>query len=775
MLKYFTVSLLSLSSFLLNAQGYDIRVVSKDSDEGLPFAAVQIGPYNGFFTDEDGYIHLDRRQTADADTILISYVGFEQQSRSVSSLNAESLTLIPLQSLSDLPTITVTTPSAVFNRSLSVVSPKIEELERIPVLAGESDLLKALQLLPGVSGTIEGTADLSIRGGNTGQTHLIIDGNPIYNANHIGGFISSLPSFGVKRIDVYKGGIPARFGGRLSGVIDVQLREGRQDETRHELAIGTGLLRGGTEGPLGEHITYLAAARVAYPTLIQNLAAVGSYKKGESGSHEIFNLRDGIAKLSYDKNRLKATTSLFFSGDSGFSQDDPGPEQFTFEDFGWSSFSVAQQFRYQLDGGFIAKASLTYNQYGYNYFNRERTTENRQIQNSSGTVSAVLRDPGGRASLDYQITQNVLLSVGVDAIRHGFTHEQTATDESGVEIPDTLDLSQSDTEFNLYTQFRADLLNRRLQIQGGLRNSRLLGAGFSYLEPRVRIGYTFGTGLSLNAGLDYNNQFLHQVRADETIFPNELWLIASDNYLPARARQYFVGLATTLPWIDVNLAVEAFDKEMTGLTEASPFRATQSSTAADFLETLITNGEGRVQGLEFMAERSSECLAVSVSYTLSSSDRRYASLNDGEWFPYTFDKQHDLAITAGYQMKRNWFFTGTWVYQTGRAATVPVLTSPLNNIFSTINNARFAPFHRLNVGFEKTWAGKKRGGHEHVLTLSLYNAYNRENPYAMSFFPRSQTVQDPLTGEQVSVNRIEINTRSLLPIIPGISYRRKIR
>jgi outer membrane receptor protein involved in Fe transport len=168
----------------------------------------------------------------------------------------------------------------VNGNSGSIVSPSVPRLKNLPALAGETDILKSLTLLPGISTGLEGTANLQIRGGNPSQTHILLDGVTLYNSNHLGGFLSSIDPYGVKNLTVYKGGIPARYGGRLSGVLDIDLREGRKDKHTEEFFIGTATLRAGREGPLGKRGSYVASGRYSYPTLILNALGIGNYKKG---------------------------------------------------------------------------------------------------------------------------------------------------------------------------------------------------------------------------------------------------------------------------------------------------------------------------------------------------------------------------------------------------------------------------------------------------------------------------------------------------------------
>jgi len=768
---------LSLLFFLISTpaigQNIRVRVVAAVSREHLPYATVSLNDQNAFYTDEDGYFSFPLVDPSDS--LQIAYVGYQTARLRAGDLALDRLNMVIMYSQSDLPTVEVTTPRAVFNRSLSIMSPELEALERVPLLAGESDPLKALQLLPGVSGSTEGSAGLSIRGGNVSQTHLIVDGNAIYNANHIGGFLSSLPSFGIKRIDVYKGGMPARFGGRLSGVVDVQLRDGRRDGDRHEFVVGTGLMRAGTEGPLGKKWTYLATGRIAYPNLIDRLITSGGVEKGVRGSQEVFSMQDAVGKLTYRSDRFQTSTSVFASGDNGFGQNDLRQNRFFFDEFNWSNFSLAQQFRFDLQPALILKGALQYNRYAYNYQNKEVRSDPTRQRVNTGSIGARLNDPGARLRLDYQPSPKFFISGGVHVLGHDFRHRQSERIETRAVNRDTLDLSQRSVELSSFAQIRADLFDRHLTIDAGIRNSRLLNSRFNYLEPRIRLGYNFGPAFSLNAGLDYSTQYLHQVAADVTIFPNDLWLIASNTYQPSRSRQFFVGAATYIKRWNTSFSVEAYTKEMTGLTEANPFKSNAETGPANFLSNLISNGRGRTRGVEFYVERQSEKLSLSVSYTLAASERKYASLNEGQWFPFTFDRRHDIAINAGYQLARGWYFTGTFVYQSGRTVTVPVLTSPLFNVFGTVNNGRFPPFHRLNLGFEKKWSGHKHKNHQHSLTLSVYNAYNRANPYDVFFFPSTATQIDPVTGEQIVRSTVDVGTRGLFPFIPGISYKRTIK
>lgn len=757
------------------AQNMTIIVVDSLTKEPLPYASFFTDDKRNGYASEEGVINLKVTKNYQEEVLVqINYVGYKLKPIAINSYSSVSLFTVELVPKSDLPKIIVTSPKDIFNGSLSILSPDITSLERVPLIGGEVDLLKAIQLYPGISGETEGTAGLNVRGGNASQTHLIIDGNTIYNANHIGGFISSLPSFGVKNMTIYKGGMPADYGGRLSGILDVQLRDGRKDKVFKKITIGTGLLRAGLEGPLNKSWSYLVNGRIAYPNLIAQVLRVGSYQRNKSGTFEAFNLRDGIAKVTRKSDRLKLSTSVFHSGDSGFSQDDTNPNDFAYEDFSWSTTSLAQRLRYLPSARMVIKGGLSFTNYGYNYFSRSETTNGSGISLSEewNEINASLRDAGADIKVDYSLTPDVHISAGMEYKQHQFNHDQERFFDQQEEIQDTTALDQSSSTYAGFVRFRLSSSNDKINIDAGLRHAALLNPSHQYLEPRIKVGIAPSKYWRFNFGFDANTQFVHRLAADQTLFPNELWLIANNTWKPSQSRQVFAGFTKFFQNSGLFFSLEAYYKELKELTESDPLQTSSVTTNVNFVQSALSNGRGRTKGIETYLEWKENRFDLSLAYTLSSSERQFPQLNESEWFPFTFDRRHDISVQLFFSLPKKWTVGGTFVHQTGRALTAPIALTTDYGIYGDINNARFPPFHRLNLSVTKSWKGKRKPNYEHQLSFSLYNAYNRRNLYALRLEPIREYSEPGPNGER-RLERVSIvaNGRTLFPfMIPGISY-----
>lgn len=341
---------------------FSIQGVVRDSltREALPFANVQSTRSGLYATaDASGYFVLPIDTLHTTDSIRFTYVGFRPKMLSLKSIMLDEINPIDLASNTDLPVIEVRVPTTTRVPSATVLTPSIADLERTPAVLGEVDPLKSLTLLPGISGGSEGSASLNIRGGNPNQTDLLVDGNRIYNINHIGGFLSALPAFAIKTLTVYKGGVPARYGGRLSGVVDVTLKEGRRDQLTQTYTLGLGTLQAGVEGPAGSKSSFLLGGRYSYPIIFYNLGNSGSYKRNERGNFSTVGLYDLIGKFRRDYGRHVLTASAFVSGDRGWDQEEQTFD-LTTNAFSWGNRSLTAKHQYRDAVGGVWTSSIQY-------------------------------------------------------------------------------------------------------------------------------------------------------------------------------------------------------------------------------------------------------------------------------------------------------------------------------------------------------------------------------------------------------------------------------
>jgi outer membrane cobalamin receptor len=774
-MKNYLITLLALLLIPLGLSGQSLtgRVVDARTREALPFATVILLPNRASgYTNERGEFALAGGWAAERDSLLITYVGYGGlRLRALSYLNGD-FTEIGLVASVELPTVEVTVPIDYVGNSSSVLSPRISELESVPALLGENDPLKALAFLPGVSTGLEGTAGVQLRGGNANQTDLLIDGVRVYNVNHVGGFLSAVPAYGVRDITVYKGGTPARFGGRLSGVLDISLREGRKDQHTQEFTLGTALIRGGAEGPIGKRSSYIVHGRLGYPTQLYSLFSRGSYKKAVRGNHQTFNLADFYGKYTYRHRGWEVSLSTFQSGDWGFDQTNVN-QLLLLDDFNWTNATYALNLRRRLNPKTTLYSTLSYLDYSYNYTNLSVIQD--EDGNDSAEAGSIFATDNYSANVRvvHETSKLLQLSAGGEWLQQSFDASFEAINSRAEEPRLSQNFLQQSSTFSGFGQADFSLADR-LELMAGLRYGYFNGriqAG--YWQPRLRVSLKLKPNLFFNAGYDGNVQFDHQLRTDLSIFPNEFWVQANDLLPPSLSRQVYAGLGGSLPAIqNIQWSVEIFYKRMENLARIIPGQEVAVRFETELSEAEIaTRGDGRAKGLEVFLRKTTGDFQFWLAYTLSSSERRYAVINEGEWFPFTFDRRHDLSSRVSQKLARGWALNASFVFQTGISFTAPIATTALYDIYGSYNNARYPPFHVLNLGADRSWMGKKHPQRQHQISFSIYNAYNRANPYSVNVSLKQEQQTNPTTGATETVVSRGIVTRSLLPIVPGISYR----
>jgi outer membrane receptor for ferrienterochelin and colicin len=765
---------LLLISFSLAAQtSLKGTVLDQKTKEPLAYAVIFAGKNQqiAVYADDLGFYQFTVPK--DEKTITASYVGYESVTYYLDSLDGGGTVNFSLPSSVLLPTVEVVGQSKTFGNTTSILTPSLRTLAQTPSLLGEVDLLKSLTLLPGISAGVEGTSGIQIRGGNANQTHLLIDGIPMYNVNHIGGFLSAIPDFGVKGITVFKGGVPPRYGGRLSGVLDILLREGRRDKISQQYTIGLGTLQGGIEGPSGKRGSFLLNARAAWPTLLGNIINSGNYQKGQDGSHRTFALYDFLGKYVFQKNNTKLTLSAFSSGDDGFAQDDLDNGLFL-DEFNWRNTALALQFRQTIGQKSVLHGALQWSNYTYTFAGTSVFPSIEGEYRNFGRDRIELKDWSANVSYSYKVSNAINTQIGLQATQHEY--DTQILEKFNSPVIDTMGVrafTQSALESSAFWEGNLRTPNEKLLVTGGLRVSSLFNNNqqFINLEPRLRVSWQLIKNVNLNAGYDKHTQYLHQLTTDVAIFPNDIWLIADNNNLPETAEQVYLGLGGTLgKGIELQWSAEVFYKTTTEQIRVLPGRESSLTLSNTLDEIIARNGQGRSKGLELFVNQQGERLQYWVAYTLSFSDRQYAQINDGEWFPFTFDRRHDISIQSSYQVTEKWLLSTNFVYQTGYSFTAPITTARLFDIYSTFNNARLPAFHRLNLGASRQWTAKRNESHLKQLTFSVYNAYNRANPFSVEVNP-VRVLADPNMPSGDYYLKLQTFTRSLFPLIPSVSYK----
>ena len=743
-------------------------VFDQVTKEPLVYAIVAVPALGASgYTDKQGYFNLKINPTGEDVRLIFSYIGYKDTAM---YYNDDSYLRIGLRADAVLPTVTVRGGESRWGGSGSILSPPVEELQAVPLLFGESDLLKSITLLPGVSTGLEGTANVQIRGGNPSQTNTILDGVTLFNTGHFGGFLSSIDPYGVKGIDIYKGGIPGRYGGRLSGVLDIILRQGRLDKRKIEVSVGTATVRAGSEGAIGESTSYVVGGRYSYPSTLINLFGPGDFVQGESGSKTVSSMFDSSLKIHRNLKNGEISGLFFISGDWGVSQSSTSG-RLILDNYRWTTTAAAIASKHRINENFSWINRISYTSYGYSY-----GTDEKQLIEGRPAVTFSAIDQASKLNsqrllsrVKYYHTNNIQLEGGVEATRHSFQNIGSQASGGEDNVP-TLDDKLLGAEVATFAQ--ADLENSRGNLRGmiALRASTLTSLSRVYFEPRARFSFDLLEPLTLNCGVDFNTQYVHQLSTLNSIFPNDIWILADEEFVPSRANQVYAGLSVNLFKGKLTASVEGFRKKMSELITLNDRSGNLFAIPETWRSTVSRNGMGDVRGGELYVKKNGEVFTGWIAYTFSSSTRTYAGLNSGRSFPYTFDRTHDLAVTGSVKVGNGWSISSTFVYQTGQAITLPIAVTADYFVYGDVNNARVPNYHRLDIGLSRRFQARK-SRQWRVLTFSIYNAYSRANPIDFRLEPTTRLGADPQTGQPVLVDGYNVIQRSLFPIVPSVSYK----
>lgn len=751
-----------------------LTVVDSTTQQPLSYALVYNLDRNySAETDPGGSLILNKRIMNELPFVTVSRVGYREKTVQLQAEKSELIIL--LATVSGLPSVEVVakqTGPELGSSSNILYTP---QLAAVPALLGEFDPIKALTLLPGVSTGAEGTAGIIIRGGNPNQTSLLIDGVPVYNVNHLGGFLSAIPGYGTGAIKIYKGGVPARYSGRLSGVIDVAVDEGRNDRHTKQIGIGTALARLGAEGPLGENGSYFIGGRLGYPTYLNEWASASRYERNEFGSITALRMYDTLGKLTYRLGDWKLSGTVFLSGDSGFDQFGSA-FNFNYEEFEWGNIMGSFRAQRQLKPNWRVGINLSYGSYDYEIFNRRVVTGLGQqfIVPSQGFNNSSVNDTRLHATSEWTTSYGLQVENGVELVSRKF--DQDLRLNLLGELPVNRIVQLSPTEQAVYTSLKWSNPQSSINLRGGLRlnHFRSNELSFSRWQPRLALNFRLLKPLFLNLGYDRQHQFVHEFQVNTSLLPSSIWEL-TDGRLPlAGAEQVYAGFAgRSFKKHPLKWSVEVFYKEFTGLSRLQPGAETDYAFGRiGRAEAIALNGTGNAEGIEIFLQQDFGKIGYTMAYTLSRSDRTYASINEGKTFPFTFDRRHDINAVLVYQASERWKLSANFIYQTGHALTLPIGQSAHFDLYDGINNARFPSFHLLNVAATKSWQSSKKSSRRHQLNLSIYNLYNRANPFTASRSFSFREIPAPDGGSPSYETTSQINTRSLLGITPGISYTR---
>ncbi|HMQ47776.1 MAG TPA: TonB-dependent receptor plug domain-containing protein [Saprospiraceae bacterium] len=660
---------------------------------------------------------------------------------------------------------------------IGAVQLPVQQIERMPSMLGETDVLKALTLLPGVSGGTEGTSNIFVRGGTPDQNLILLDDAPVYNVNHLFGFLSLFNSDAIKNVELYKSSFPARYGGRLSSVLKISMKEGNRERINKKLSIGLIASRLMLDGPLGKskRTTFLCSARSSYLdllTLPQRIAFEGS------GS-DFFNysLYDINAKISHQLNERHRLFLSYYGGKDRFTQnfkDIAGTERTGLK---WGNQTLTLRSAKQLGHSAFLNTSLIYSRYQFEQFSediRSQPDPAKQFYSSSSG----LRSFQARQTLEYKPLPAHDVSAGFEATAWRFTPQKNELKASNQpdfffkEVRDATSLS-----FFLEDDFQA---TRYLGFNLGLRWNQysISGSSYQYWEPRLASRINLPEGIQWKTSLSWMHQPLHLLTNNGVGLPNDIWVPATANTPPQQSRQWSSGLFKYFENMGLEVSLEYYQKYSRNLIDYRD--------GSNFLEALDQNwesiierqGEGWSEGIEFFLHKKTGRLNGLLSYTLSKHDRRFEGINGGNKYPFQFDRRHDFSASLNYQLNKAWNIACSGIFHTGNAITLPTEKYPVPSDLATYsggyvftydqrNGYRLPNYHRADLGFAHTKSKGKFGSRE--WRFGVYNLYSRENTYYIQ--SENVRIYEPGTLNIIDWD-VRLRNRYLFRLLPYVAFTR---
>ena len=663
----------------------------------------------------------------------------------------------------------------------------MDKIKNIPAFMGEIDLLKVIQLLPGVRNAGEGNAGFYVRGGGPDQNLILLDDAVVYNTGHLFGFFSIFNSDAIKNVSLIKGGMPAQYGGRLSSVLDIAMKDGNINKMQMDGGIGLIASRFSIQGPIkkparlshsgGTKASYILSARRTY---IDALAKPFIKKSSEFyGSGYFF--YDLNAKVNY---RFSEKDRLYLSGYFGRDVFNFNNRNRSFRsNIPWGNSTATLRWNHVFNRRLFGNTTLVYNDYKFKF---AAAQDNFELSLSSG-----IRDGNIKADFDYYPLPQHKIKFGGLFTYHQFVPNVLSGKQDSIIFKPNNEGTKYAAETALYIQDDWDP-GEKIKINFGIRLSNFSQIGpftkyirdvnqnkidstvyksfekikqYGGVEPRVTFRYTLNDETSLKAAITNNYQYIHLVTNAGSTLPTDLWVPSTYVVRPQKSWMYSAGIFKNFRDNRFETSIEVYYKDMKNQIEyAEGYTPSLTDPENEFVF-----GKGWSYGTELYINKTKGNFTGWIGYTLSWTWRKFAGLNDGEKYPTRYDRRHDLSLVGNYELNKKWKFGMVFVFGTGNAITLPerfyIINGVLTQEYSKLNQYRMKPYHRMDLSAIYTPVPKKKRKVESFWTFSIYNVYSRLNPYFIYF---DQT-GSPYNGTL----KIDAKQVSLFPILPAVTWNFK--
>jgi len=774
---FFIPSILHAQSNKITLSGY---VRDGNSGENLPSATIGIIELSkGVNSNNYGFYSISI--PIGTYTIKVSYLGYETQ-------------LIPLEATEDKKITIELVPKSIIKKEVVVKDKRkdenvkstemgmhqlsMEDVKKLPVIMGEVDVLKSLQLLPGVSSAGEGQSGFYVRGGGPDQNLILLDDAVVYNTGHLFGFFSVFNGDAIKSVTLIKGAAPANYGGRLSSVVDISMKEGNNKKYQVEGGIGLIASRLSIQGPiLKNKASFMISARRTYiDALVKPFV-----KKTSSLAGSGYYFYDLNAKMNYiitKKDRLYLSGYL-------------GKDVFTFKNkertfninVPWGNKTATLRWNHEFTNKLFMNTTLMYNDYNFAF---EGEQQNFNVRLFSG-----IKDWSGKFDIDYYSKFNHNFKFGGVYTYHTFTPSTVSGKVDSIELKPDQSFRKYAHEMGIYALDEFDL-GERIKINAGIRYSRFIQVGpytryafdlngnkadsvtyangetaksYGGFEPRLNIRITLDETSSIKASGARTFQYLHLVTNNGSTLPTDIWSPSTYFVRPQEAWQYSLGYFKNFFDNKVETSIEIYYKDLKNLVE---FREGYTPSSLRDVDYEFVFGRGYAYGAEFFINKTKGKWTGWLSYTLAWTYRDFTKLNGGERYLAKYDQRHNVSLTNTYEINKKWTASMVFVFGSGNRISLPtelyVIDNTLLQNYDKLNNYSLPPYHRLDIAAIYTPKPNSTKKWKSSWTFSIYNVYSRQNPYIVYL---------DMTGDLGSGVKLTPKQVSIFPILPSITYNFK--
>lgn len=763
-------------SFTIN--GYIEDFDSKERLIGSHILDVNRG--KGTVTNEHGFFSLTVKEGEL--NLLTSYIGYQELSLPVNHNKDTTITigLKPVSFINEIEILgrkkTITERSEMSTSTLTQ-----EQMNSNPTLLGENDLLRTLESLPGVTTSNNINSGLIVRGGGQDQNLVLMDGVGIYNIAHLLGIFSIFNSDVVKTSSLIKGAFPARYGGRLSSILDIRIYDGDLEQIHGTGSINLIASKLTLQGPLANGKTsFVLSGRRSYADLLIKPLISGSTINEDNQDRIIpeFNFFDSYFKLQHIINKKHRLFLSIYNGKDTYGFESLTPVVNSNNEISWGNTLGSVRWNWEINNKLFLNTSINYLKYeqtfDYEFSNDQTNSSQIQANYESG-----IKDYSLKFNFDYVPNPEHYIRFGISALQHDYKPGESSIVEQKNDTKLDTSINRQNinaTELNAY--FEDDFNFKKLNINAGLHVStfKVKNTLYSSLQPRISMNYALSNKLAVKASYSKMSQFNFLVTSETSFFVSDLWVTSTTKIKPQNSWQVASGLAFS-PNKDYELSIEAYYKYMKNvLSFKQGIENTLGSNNTDW-ESELTQGIGTGYGMEVFARKKEGRFNGWISYALSWNTRQFSTINEGEKYPYKYDSRHQFSIIGNYQFSKKVHASIQWNFATGNFTTIPTSRVPTSisispntstipviingtNVINQRNNYQFSDSHRLDFSISFT---KQKKRHTRIWSFGLYNAYNNNNPlYIRTGFEGNDSMGNP-------IRRIE--EVSLFLAIPSISYR----